>query len=67
MTITDEEPIRLDGSVWSKRIPLPVTRKTPLPKPAPIRTSFLLALAERRSAEHFMPIPVSDLATWLYY
>lgn len=67
MTITDEEPIRLDGSVWSKRIPLPVTRKTALPKPAPIRTSFLLALAERRSAEHFMPIPVSDLATWLYY
>jgi hypothetical protein len=67
MTITDEEPIRLDGSGRSKRIALPVTRKTSLPPPTPIRTSFLFALAERRSADNFMPIPMSDLATWLYY
>ena len=67
MTITDEEAIRLDGSARTKRLPLPVIHKTPLPRPSSIPTSFLLALAERRSAEHFVPIPLGDLATWLYY
>ncbi len=67
MTNTEAEPIRLDESARTKRRPLPVTRKIPLPKPSPIRTSFLLALAERRSAEQFVPIPLNDLATWLYY
>ena len=67
MTNTEPGPIRLDQSSPKKRRPLPITRKTPLPKPSPIRTSFLLALAERRSAEQFVPIPLTDLATWLYY
>jgi hypothetical protein len=67
MTSTDEGPIRLDGSVWKKRCPLPLVHKIPLAKPSPIPTSFLLALAHRRSAEKFSPIPLNDLATWLYY
>jgi hypothetical protein len=67
MTNTDEEPIRLNWPLGKKRFPLPVVGKTPLPKPFPIQASFLLALYERRSAEHFVEVPLNDLATWLYY
>ena len=67
MTNTEPEPTRLDQWPRVERRPLPITRKIPLPKPSPIPTSFLLALAERRSTEQFVPIPLNDLATWLYY
>jgi hypothetical protein len=67
MTNTEPEPIRLDQSSPAKRRPLPITRKIPLPNPSPIPTSFRLALAERRSTEQFVRIPLNDLATWLYY
>jgi hypothetical protein len=65
--ITDQEPIRLNGSTSAKRLSLPVVHKTPLPRPSSIPTSFLLALTDRRSAERFVSIPLPDLATWLYY
>ena len=67
MTNTSEEPIRLDASARKKRCSLPISKKTLLEGPSPIPSSFLFALAERRSAERFSPIPMNDLATWLYY
>ena len=67
MANTEEEPTRLAKPGRTKRRPLPVVRKIALPEPFPLATSFILALAERRSAERFAPINLSDLATWLYY
>src|SRR5271155_1639346 len=54
MANIEAEPIRLDQPARAKRCSLPVTCKFPLPKPYPIQTSFLLALAGRRSAEQFV-------------
>jgi hypothetical protein len=67
MASIDDEPSRLDVPGGKTRSPIPAVAVAPLPKPASIRASFLLALAERRSAERFTPVPLSDLATWLYY
>jgi hypothetical protein len=67
MTNIDDEPTRLDLSVpQMRRLPL-VGDKIPLPKPSPISSSFILALVQRRSAERFASISLTDLATWLYY
>lgn len=67
MTSTDDEPIRLEGSSRKKRRMPPFVKKLPLAKPSPISGSFVLALAHRRSADHFAPVAFDDLGTWLYY
>src|SRR5579871_2348597 len=67
MANTEGEPRRLAKPELTKRRCLPFTRKIALPEPSPIPMSFILALAERRSAERFASIDLSDLATWLYY
>lgn len=67
MESTEAEPIKRESPGPYRRSQLRLLRETPLPPPSQIRGSLLAALAGRRSAELFTPIPVHDLSTWLHY
>lgn len=67
MANIDDEPIRLNTPGRYRRLRLVAVREIPLPSPSPIRTSFLTALEQRRSADEFDPIPIEELSTWLHY
>ena len=67
MASIEDEPIRLEAPGPYTRSQLPMLRETPLPPTLQLRSSFITALAQRRSAEVFTPISADELATWLHY
>jgi hypothetical protein len=67
MASIENEPVRLEAPGPYIRRQLRLHQETPLPSPFELRESVIAALANRRSAEVFMPISTGELATWLHY